>query len=554
MSATLETAESSDYGSDLDADTWDDLFSQSPTVLPSLEEPVLPRDDAEHVPTRSLRLARIRENIDRAITGLDDTSRELERDGGWRAARTQQQQVEVECDEGNRGSFSGIRPPPEKEKSERPPSVPEQPSPPRRSAEPESMTTSDTRSPLERFRTKPKKPLSVTDIVSPAWCELQYWYSLTRYGRVKKTPAMKAGSKIHKEKEREVHVEVPVEITTKEDRLGLRLWNIIGGLRTLRATGLTRELEVIGLVDGQVMVGVIDEISYTCPDEALEEKILEAADLGRGGKRKKKDAIPADQTTMSDFFGGDAQSKTLDVEHGRLRSRRPANIYLTDIKTRGSKSMPKLEGQMRATRMQLMLYRRLLNDLAANNVDAEPVFERYNVDPHGRFSDSFIAQLADLNTPASTQPPQHEEDDENDEPLCANPQPEQDALDEVLQHQTCSSLWALMISEFSKTISVNAISSSISPLLTAEFRKSDTGVLIGRQSFAYDAEVLEGYVQEEMRWWKGERQAKGVDVEESYKCKMCEFAEKCEWRIEKDREAGRKARVRRAAADSEKTT
>ena len=35
-------------------------------------------------------------------------------------------------------------------------------------------------------------------------------------------------------------------------------------------TGLTRELEVMGVVDGEVIIGIIDELSYACPDEELE--------------------------------------------------------------------------------------------------------------------------------------------------------------------------------------------------------------------------------------------------------------------------------------------
>src|ERR1700712_809658 len=87
--------------------------------------------------------------------------------------------------------------------------------------------TPDIRSPLERFRTKPKKALSVTDLVSPAWCELQYWYTLTLHGRKKRTPAMKQGSKVHQKLEDQVHTTVKVDIQTKEDAWGLRIWNVI---------------------------------------------------------------------------------------------------------------------------------------------------------------------------------------------------------------------------------------------------------------------------------------------------------------------------------------
>ena len=61
---------------------------------------------------------------------------------------------------------------------------------------------------------------------------------------------MKKGSTIHKTLEDEVHTTVPVEITTKEDAMALRIWNIIQGLRSLREFGITRELEIWGLVRG----------------------------------------------------------------------------------------------------------------------------------------------------------------------------------------------------------------------------------------------------------------------------------------------------------------
>jgi hypothetical protein len=120
-----------------------------------------------------------------------------------------------------------------------------------------NTTQSDNRSPLERFRTAPKKALSVTDLVSPAWCELQYYYTLSIHGRKIRTAAMKKGSVVHKELEDQIYTTVQVDITCKEEAWGLRIWNVIQGLKTLRETGQARELEVWGLVEGQIVNGVI---------------------------------------------------------------------------------------------------------------------------------------------------------------------------------------------------------------------------------------------------------------------------------------------------------
>ncbi|KAI4145928.1 MAG: hypothetical protein LQ340_006119, partial [Diploschistes diacapsis] len=121
---------------------------------------------------------------------------------------------------------------------------------------------SDTRSPLQRFRSPPKKLLSVTDLISPAWCELQYFYTLSKHGRKRPTAQMRRGSEIHQKLEEEIQVRVEVKTTTKEDAWALRLWNLIMGLRMLRDEGRCRELEVWGVVDREVVSGVIDSLEF----------------------------------------------------------------------------------------------------------------------------------------------------------------------------------------------------------------------------------------------------------------------------------------------------
>ena len=112
--AHRQVNEESDYGSDLDLDndTWDDLFSQSesqpPPGLPACinseeieEGAVLPDDDSEQLQTRTLRVARIRENLHKAIVGLGWTSGQLEQH-----ERSGSEKVEIEYNEDNRGSFA----------------------------------------------------------------------------------------------------------------------------------------------------------------------------------------------------------------------------------------------------------------------------------------------------------------------------------------------------------------------------------------------------------------------------------------------------------------
>jgi len=257
-------------------------------------------------------------------------------------------------------------------------------------APPVDPNAPDTRSPLERFRTQPKKALSVTDLVSPAWCELQYWYTLTLHGRKRRTPAMRQGSKVHQVLEDQVHTTVHVRLETKEDAWGLRIWNVIQGLRTLRDDGLTRELEIWGTVDGLVVNGIIDELSYICPDTVMEETLQSPA---------TKAEPPLDQATISEFFKS-AGGTSLEEATRSKRRTRTKKVYLCDVKTRGVRNLPS-GAAFRPTKIQLMLYHRLLAALATNNVDFSILTARYGLDPLRTFSDSFLAQIG--GHPFSTQ-------------------------------------------------------------------------------------------------------------------------------------------------------
>ncbi|KAF5876270.1 putative exonuclease v protein [Botrytis fragariae] len=393
----------------------------------------------------------------------------------------------------------------------------------------------DTRSPLERFRTAPKKPLSVTDLVSPAWCELQYWYTLTKLGRRKQTPAMKQGSAVHKVLEDQVHRSVQIEIQTKEDAWGLRIWNVIQGLRTLRETGQTRELEIWGTIDGLVVNGIIDELSYICPDVEMEVSLLgKTEEKSQKKNKKKKKSPPAEQVSISDFFKGMEGSSISEAT--RIKIRKQSNkVYICDVKTRGVRTLPN-DAAFRPTRVQLMLYHHLLGNLATNSVDFSVLAARYGLDTGKAFSDTFIAQVGSMN-----------EDDEGiyqdalEEQDDSGPSSSQDSMSVLLAHNNLNALWSVMISEFQITFPDGA--GSLGRILKTEYRSRDDGEIVGIKTIPMDNEELSSYLEEELRWWKGERKAKGVQLDEAFKCRSCDFAEGCEWRLQRVVEATEKARM-----------
>lgn len=344
---------------------------------------------------------------------------------------------------------------------------------------------------------------------------------------------MKQGSAVHKVLEDQVHETVAVDIKSKEEVWGLRIWNVIQGLKTLRDTGITRELEIWGVVEGLVVNGVIDELSYICPEPELEQS---------EENRKVIENMPADQRTITEFLGPSTLESNGTAVLTKLRSSLPgknSKIYITDVKTRGTKSMPKAPS-FRPTMMQLMLYHRILSDLATNKVKVDVIFDRYELKADVSFSDGFIAQIGSLNEGGFSAL----DDSLHTQEGSALPS-SQDSMTVLLAHNSLRRLWTLMMQEFAHTFSAGA--KSVGNVLKAEYRTPTDGAILGNKNFLYDDKVMQEYLDSELRWWKGERAAEGVCVEEAYKCRTCDFFDECSWRQNKIEEATLKMRARKSS-------
>ncbi|KAL6923625.1 hypothetical protein FSHL1_000874 [Fusarium sambucinum] len=378
----------------------------------------------------------------------------------------------------------------------------------------------DGRSPLQRFRSYPKRPLTVTDLTSGAWCELQYWYTLTRLpgGRRTRTAAMKQGSKIHKKLEDEVHTTVKIDIMTKEDAFGLKLWNLVQGLRTLRDTGLTRELEVWGIVDENLVNGVIDSVSYENPNPEFEAEL--------SSQEPKKDK---QKYSLADYF----PPKNADANHSGHK------IYLADVKTRGSSSAVS-PAQIRPAKIQLLLYHRFLSDMAAGKLDFFKVFRRYGLNPDDAFSDTFIAQIGSLHDEIFVDASETETDFTQEYPSSSF-QSSSSAGPDLLQYRTLRELVPLVRQEIDLTFPHGE--HSMGHMLRVQYVHRSDGREIDLHDFPVSRKALEAYLANYMEWWKGKREAKGVNIEEAFKCGTCEFVSDCSWRQSMDDEMLQKART-----------
>ncbi len=415
------------------------------------------------------------------------------------------------------------------------------------------VSVKDTRSPLLRFRTRPKKPLSVSDLTAGAWCELQHYYTLTRLGGKKtRTAAMKRGTRVHEKLEREVFTPVQVEVTKKEDTFGLKIWNMIQGLRVLREKGSTREFEVWGMVDGNVVNGIIDGLSYDNPDEELQEDVFSS----RGSSQSITNSPPYEPSTPGDY-----------------------EIFITDVKTRNSPTVPS-QTQVRGSIIQLFLYHRFLSDMAADRLNYLRVFARYGLNPTEPFSDAFMAQIGALHDEVFDAPDDADDSDSSSTTLnndadadgkfvSAPSSPSQLSFPDTddtptFRYRTLLTLLPLLKAELALTFPRGA--ADLGKIVAVEYRyrgrdlppqqppttTSTTtpgkpeplvpGSIICTNTFFVEPQTLDLFLAETMRWWTGARAPHGVAPGEAgFKCRSCEFREECEWRAGMDREALRRA-------------
>lgn len=319
---------------------------------------------------------------------------------------------------------------------------------------------------------------------------------------------MRGGTQVHQTLEDQVHTTVRVSIMSKEEAFALRLWNLVQGLRTLRDTGFTRELEVWGVIQGQVVNGIIDEASYTSPYSDLGEE------LGRNSSKEDANQHRPKQPSLKSYFD----------PHCR-------RVYLKDVKTRGAKSLPS-GAATRPAKMQLFLYHRLLSQMASQKVDFSVITARYGLKANAHFSDAFMAQMGSLYEEIFADVDSDGHSTTSDSSSWHDASPATSLLPEVIGYRSIEQVVPLLESELRTTFPQGA--ASLGGLVAIEYRHRLDGHVIGTHTSPVDDEALGAYLDRNLAWWLGQKEPEGVDIEEAYKCYSCEFAEICQWRKDKE--------------------
>jgi exonuclease V len=297
---------------------------------------------------------------------------------------------------------------------------------------------------------------------------------------------MERGTRVHKILEEQVHTVVPVELTTAEDVWGLKLFNMYQGLLSLGQQGLARELPVFGFW-GEVMIsGIIDEISYLPP----ESRAMDSAGVGDGDPEQEKKRRRGRRGRRN---GG--IENALTAEKFKVPKGRGAKVaYVCDTKTRSSKSLPSAS-QVKATGLQLMLYNRLLGELRSGKTDFGMVLKLFELDGSARFSDSFIAEIAELD--------------------------QSTPLEKILEKNSLWGMWSFVQKQIERSID------SMGDSMGVSYRNQDDGGLIGFQAVENEVNVLDDHLKVALAWWKGERSTVGVEIEDAWKCELALPSTRC---------------------------
>ncbi|KAF8808059.1 hypothetical protein BYT27DRAFT_7166540 [Phlegmacium glaucopus] len=289
-------------------------------------------------------------------------------------------------------------------------------------------------SPLKQFRSR--RILSVSDLVSPAWCEVQFDYglrgkrsrpigarptsfvsssgktiSVEKSVAVKNDVRTKQGLAVHKELERELRmVELKVDISSEETRWALRLVNMLACLKCMLVDGFTREMPVFGIVHDEVLVGIVDEVirvpyppvSANSPERASPKRPLDKPHSKSKAKKARtrsispQNVIPSCLESREKVLDPPNRSETMVIEEPTSSPSAvnpPSMLYLMDNKTRRYRTVPPHHDTL-SGRLQLMLYRRLLSQLVAKSppYDFGPLWKRLGVASSSRFPTKFLVQ------------------------------------------------------------------------------------------------------------------------------------------------------------------
>ena len=172
-------------------------------------------------------------------------------------------------------------------------------------------------------------------------------------------------------------------------------------------------------------------------------------------------------------------------------------LTLSEYKTRSVPGVPR-GAQKETHKLQVMMYKALFDELVSGNFCCGSVAEKLNLNLNQKLSNDVRRHVAMSGKSAET-------------------------LGDLLNELVEQSKYFPRITK-----------------LEIEYHFQDDNRLLGKVDIDYDDQWLEDKFTYFASFWKGEREANGVEIEEAWKCQKCDFAEICKWRKQRANKHSRK--------------
>ena len=179
------------------------------------------------------------------------------------------------------------------------------------------------------------------------------------------------------------------------------------------------------------------------------------------------------------------------------------DLIMLELKTRKSRSLPG-EEQKRGHALQLMLYKLLLDSLTQGSMSYLSLLEGLGLKLSVPLSQGPIEYIHQSGLTSLMNWPHWPEED-----------------------TTCLSLSGL-----AHTINQLIIGLELPPVgtLLLQYEHQQSNDILGVELVVFDEVWARKELEKSLQYWRGERSASGVDIEDSWKCNYCQFAEVCVWR------------------------
>lgn len=445
------------------------------------------------------------------------------------------------------------------------------------------------------FQTEPR--LLVTKLLTGLWCELQLFYDVYAGLRKKQqTTRLTEGSEYHDKLEKEEHALADLtgaeaelaEVAAKHSEedtlylgrnLSLAIWckanteHVIKRGINLAHTRHAREIAVHAYVN-------LETGNLATEEDQFEDSVLVngIADIVQFEPKNKEAAegnsdISADNL-LQEFSGLSLSSQVWDLsrlipeaEEELQRDYQKYNIQVRDVKTRGTKSLPKSKLQLNAARLQCMYYTRFLRNLMRNQDFAYASYQenarRRQVDPDSHIGEAhatvlllqnFEALALDYVRLAKGEDIGYETHDSIMREMYSS---EEEAI--RLNYNLSRFISEEQFRSFLRIVYGDDLASDevdISPLfnswrypLTARFflarstqilytlrqyesstvcvdyHHAKSSTLISSLEYPYHVKEVNAALKDAAMFWSGKRQPRGTDSE--FKCQNCDYRSRC---------------------------